>query len=116
MKPRPNIKSNDPKGERPATCTAAPHAPLTTDLAHFRAKLAVLKEMGVGSYRGPDGETVNFWPDTPAPADPEDIAAQHADEDTRTKERGESLWTKASGGMLPKTRANLPPELRRRLP
>lgn len=113
-------RSNDPAGARPTGPTPKTHAP--ADLVAMRAKLELLREMRVASYRhSPDGEeTFNFWPDAPPPVDEAEREAQREDNEARNKAAGNALWGRASGGMRPDAapsgRVPMSPELRRRLP
>ena len=100
MKKR-DTKSNDPTGERP-TGPAPQEAPPPPQLRDLHAKLLLLKAMGVGSYKGPDGETINFWPDQPALPDENEREAAREEAKAQTRERDDSLWPRAAGGMRPR--------------
>jgi hypothetical protein len=94
-KPPRGVKSNHPGGA-PPPAPAAP--PIPVDLAHLRAKLAILREGGVASYRGADGEVINLFPtatpltDDAREAQREAVAEANAEAETRR-------WAGASGGM-----------------
>lgn len=92
-------KSNDPAGTRPPQAPA-PVAP--AQLRDFESKLAILRANGVASYRGSDGETINFWPDAPTPVDEGAQEAQREDMIARNREADEQRRTAAAGGMQPR--------------
>jgi hypothetical protein len=106
----PQTKANDPTGAR---AFEPPAARPPEDLAHLAARLQVLRDAGVGAYRGPDGETINFFPASGEPLTPDQIAAAREDNEAKNQAAHEARATAAAGGM--RARDPLSAEMKRML-